>query len=232
MSVLESVAALIVSGTMLVTNTLNTVCPQNDPEGLLLVNRSWRISEKYIPFTRQADVPGQVRRLQPHVADALEEMYAAAKKECGVTLVSVSGYRPYDKQQRIYRNKLKRVRGNVEAADAFVARPGTSEHQTGLTMDVGQRSLSSDKNLSGAFGDSRGGIWLKDNCWRFGFIIRYQDGWEDITGYSPEPWHIRYVGPEAAKKLHENNMPLEEFLLLERSAAMLSLLSENQESGE
>ena len=120
----------------------------------------------------------------------------------------------------------------MEAADAFVARPGTSEHQTGLTMDVGQRSLSSDKNLSGAFGDSRGGIWLKDNCWRFGFIIRYQDGWEDITGYSPEPWHIRYVGPEAAKKLHENNMPLEEFLLLERSAAMLSLLSENQESGE
>ncbi len=232
MSILESVAALIVSGTMLVTNTLNTACPQNDPEGLLLVNRSWRISEDFIPPTRQANVPGQVRRLQPHVADALEEMYAAAKKECSVTLVSVSGYRPYDKQERIYRNKLKRVRGDVEAADAYVARPGTSEHQTGLTMDVGMRSLSSDKNLSGAFGDSRGGIWLRDNCWRFGFIIRYQEGWEEITGYSPEPWHIRYVGLEAAEKLHENNMPLEEFLLLQRTAVMLELLSQNQESGE
>jgi LAS superfamily LD-carboxypeptidase LdcB len=99
-------------------------------------------------------------------------------------------------------------------------------------MDVGMRSLSSDKNLSGAFGDSRGGIWLRDNCWRFGFVIRYQEGWEEITGYSPEPWHIRYVGLEAAEKLHENNMPLEEFLLLERTAVMLELLSQNQESGE
>ena len=168
----------------------------------------------------------------PHVADALEAMYAAAKAEAGVTLVSVSGYRAYDKQERIYKSKLKRVRGDVEAANAYVALPGTSEHQTGLTMDVGQKNLSSDKNLSGSFGDSKGGIWLRDNCWRFGFIIRYQEGWEDITGYAYEPWHVRYVGMEVAQRLHENNMPLEEFLMIERTAIMLSLISQGQGSGE
>ena len=231
-SVLESVMTLILSGTMLVTGTLDKACPQNDPQGLLLVNRSWRISADYVPETRQANVPGQVRRLQPHVAEALEAMYAAAKVEAGVTLVSVSGYREYDKQVRIYKNKLKSVRGNVEAANAYVALPGTSEHQTGLTMDVGQKSLSSDKNLSGSFGGSKGGIWLRDNCWRFGFIIRYQEGWEDITGYSYEPWHVRYVGIETAKRLHEKNMPLEEFLQMERTAIMLELIAQGQESEE
>ncbi len=232
MSVLERVASLIVTGSMLVSGALDTACPQNDPEGLLLVNRSWRISSEYVPEVRQANVPGQVRRLMPHVADALEAMYAAAKAEAGVTLVSVSGYRAYDKQDRIYKSKLKRVRGDVEAANAYVALPGTSEHQTGLTMDVGQKNLSSDKNLSGSFGDSKGGIWLRDNCWRFGFIIRYQEGWEDITGYAYEPWHVRYVGMEVAQRLHENNMPLEEFLMIERTAIMLSLISQGQGSGE
>ena len=99
-------------------------------------------------------------------------------------------------------------------------------------MDVGQKNLSSDKNLSGSFGDSKGGIWLRDNCWRFGFIIRYQAGWEDITGYAYEPWHVRYVGMEVAQRLHENNMPLEEFLMIERTAIMLSLISQGQGSGE
>ena len=118
MSVLERVASLIVTGSMLVSGALDTACPQNDPEGLLLVNRSWRISSEYVPEVRQANVPGQVRRLMPHVADALEAMYAAAKAEAGVTLVSVSGYRAYDKQERIYKSKLKRVRGDVEATNA------------------------------------------------------------------------------------------------------------------
>ena len=232
MSFLESIATLLVSGTLLVSNTLTTACPQHDPNGLLLVNRSWRISGEYVPELRLAKVQGQVKRLQPHVADALEAMYAAAKQEAGVTLVSVSGYRAYDKQERIYRNKLKSVHGDVEKANEYVAPPGTSEHQTGLTMDVGQKSLSSDKNLSGAFGDSRGGIWLRDNCWRFGFIIRYQEGWEEITGYESEPWHVRYVGPEVAARLHENSMPLEDFLRIERTAVMVELLTQNQGNEE
>ena len=224
MSVLGSLATLLVSGTLLVTQTLKTVAPQNDPDGLFLVSRAWPISGDYVPETRLANVSGQVKRLRPHVADALEAMFKAAKQEAKVTLMSVSGYRPYDKQERIYQAKLRRVRGDVEAANAYVALPGTSEHQTGLTMDVGQKSLSSDQNLSGSFGNSRGGQWLKENCWRFGFIVRYQEGWEAVTGYSAEPWHVRYVGLEAAEKLHENEMPLEDFLKIERVAIMMDLL--------
>ena len=227
MSFFQQAAGLLLAGAMMVNQTLMEVAPQNDPDGLLLlVNREWRLSEAYVPPLRQANVPGQVRRLRPEVASALEEMYAAAKAEAKVTLVSVSGYREYDKQVRIYRAKLKRVKGDVEAANAYVAPPGTSEHQTGLTMDVGQKSLSSDENLSGTFGGSRGGLWLRDNCWRFGFIIRYKEAWESITGYSAEPWHIRYVGKENAEKLHVRDMPLEELIKLERVSVMLSLLTD------
>ena len=226
-SVLQSLASLFAAGVMMVNTTLMTAAPQNDPEHyLLLVNRQWRMSSDYVPPLRQANVQGQVRRLRPEVATALENMYRACKEETGATLVSVSGYREYAKQERIYKAKLKRVRGDTKAANAFVALPGTSEHQTGLTMDVGQKSLSSDENLSGTFGGSRGGKWLKENCWRFGFIIRYQEGWEQITGYSPEPWHVRYVGSEHAKRIHEKEMPLEEYLKLVRVSEMIRLLEE------
>ncbi len=225
MSFVQSMAGLLLSASLLMQQTLMTLSPQNDPDGLLLVNREWKISSEYYPLVREANVQGQVKRLRPEVAAALEEMFKAAKAEARVTLVSVSGYREYDKQERIYKAKLKRVRGDVEAANAYVAPPGTSEHQTGLTMDVGMKKLSSDQNLSASFGGSTGGIWLRENCWRFGFVIRYQEGWEEITGYSPEPWHIRYVGKEYAEKLHENNMPLEVFLQLLREDTLLRLLA-------
>ncbi len=229
MSFLQSMASLLVSCGLLMQQTLMELSPQNDPNGLLLVNREWRISSEYYPQVRQAQVSGQVRRLRPEAASALEEMYKAAKEEAGVTLVSVSGYREYDKQERIYRAKLKRVKGDVEAANAYVALPGASEHQTGLAMDVGQRSLSSDQNLSGSFGDSRGGKWLRENCWRFGFIIRYQEGWEEITGYESEPWHVRYVGKTYAEMMHENNVPLEVFVQLLREDTLMKLLTEEGE---
>ena len=231
MSLLGDIVSVTLAGMMLLNQGIMTITPQHDADSpLFLVNREWRISGNYIPELRLANVPGQVKRLRPEVADALEAMYAACKAETKVTLVSVSGYREYDKQERIYAAKLKRVKGDVEAANAYVALPGASEHQTGLSMDVGQASLSSDENLSGTFGGSKGGKWLKENCWRFGFIIRYQEGWEAITGYSAEPWHVRYVGVENAAKIHANEMPLEEFLVLERKAIMLDLMEDSGDS--
>lgn len=221
-SALQGLLSLLAAGTMMVSAPLNAAAPQNDIDGLLfLANREWRLHEDYIPRNlRESQVPGQVRRLRDDAAAALEEMYQAAKDEAKITLKSVSGYRSYDKQMNIYKNKLERV-GSKSKADEYVARPGASEHQLGMAMDVGQK----DKvNLNAAFGSTKGGKWIRENCWRYGFIIRYDEGWEDITGYEYEPWHVRYVGKELAEKIHEQNVPLETYLLLLREETLLGII--------
>ena len=143
MSYLAQFASLLCAGTMMVTSSLQTIAPQRDIDGsLFLVNRTYRISEDYVPQVVQADVSGSLRSMRPEAAAALEEMFAACKEEAGVTLVTVSGYRSYQKQKNIYNNKLKSVGGSEEKADEYVARPGASEHQLGMAMDVGQRNSS------------------------------------------------------------------------------------------
>ncbi|MBR6028607.1 MAG: M15 family metallopeptidase [Clostridia bacterium] len=232
MSLPQTIASLLTAGSLLLTGALDAAAPHNSNTELMLVNRDWRISSEFYPEVRLTNVPGQVRQLQDVSATAMEALFAAAKEEAGVTLISVSGYRTYAKQQTIYSNKLKRVGGSVERADLTVARPGASEHQTGLAMDIGQRS-SNSTHLSTAFGKAKGGIWVKENCWRFGFIVRYPDGEEahQITGYTYEPWHLRYIGLEAAKKMHDSGETiLERFLLTERAERLLSLVSDGSAS--
>ena len=92
----------------------------------------------------------------------------------------------------------------------LVAYPGQSEHQTGLAMDVSSQSVGF--TLEEDFGQAKEGIWLKDNAHKFGFIIRYGKDNTHITGYSYEPWHIRYVGKDVANEIYEKNITLEEFL--------------------
>lgn len=205
----------------MISAPLDAAAPQHDIDGtLFLINRQWRVSKNYIPGRmRQAEVPGQVRTLREEAAAALEEMYAACKED-KITLTSVSGYRSYSKQSTIYSNKLKRV-GTKAKADEYVARPGASEHQLGLAMDVGQKGKT---NLSEAFAKYGGGKWIRENCWKYGFILRYDEGWEDITGYNFEPWHIRYVGKEMAAAIHEKNIPFESFMLLLREEQLLDII--------
>ena len=117
---------------------------------------------------------------------------------------------------------LVTVGGSEEKADEYVARPGASEHQLGMAMDVGQRNSSA--GLTSSFADTKGGAWIAENCWRFGFILRYQEGWEDITGYSYEPWHVRYVGLEHAQAMHEANVPMETYMEDLREQVMIDLL--------
>ncbi len=220
--------ALVTAASLLVSEPVSLVTPQNNPDDLLLANREWPISGDYTPEVRVSNVPGQVRKLRDEAATALEAMFAVCKQETGAQLVSVSGYRDYDKQERIYARKLKSVRGSVEKADEYVARPGTSEHQTGLSMDVGQRGVND--SLVSSFGTSAGGVWLRENCWRFGFILRYDEGWEEITGYAYEPWHVRYVGPAHAAAIHEDPQPLEQYLLtVRRDRFMAALGMEDEE---
>ena len=221
-NVLEQLLSLAAAGSMMISNSLLAAAPQNDVDGLLfLQNRQWRVSRYFEPATLKANVPGQLQDMRADAAAALEEMFAACKAEIGVTLKAVSGYRSYQRQATIYQNKLDRVK-TKEKADQFVARPGASEHQLALAMDVGQKS--DDVNLTSSFGRTRGGKWVAENCWRFGFILRYQEGWEDVTGYEYEPWHVRYVGKEMAEAIHENEMPLESFLLLLREERLMDLV--------
>ncbi len=211
MTSIAKMLSLLAAASMAVSGAMNAAAPQHDPDGLLfLVNRQHMVSMAFEPDDLEmSDVPGQVRRMRPAAAAALKEMFDACKEETGCQLLSISGFRSYAKQEGIYRRKLRSVKGDTEKAQEYVAPPGASEHQTGLAMDIGQKNKI---HLETSFRDMVGGIWCRENCWRFGFILRYNEGWEEITGYSYEPWHFRYVGKEFAKQIHDANVPLETWL--------------------
>ncbi len=177
---------------------------------LYLVNRTYRLTAHYQPDDL---VRPEVRRLSSEImmrreaAEKLEELFEAAAQE-GLRLVAVSGYRSYETQRIIYQRKIKST-GSVAKAERLVAPPGASEHQLGLAMDIGRRS---NTNLNMAFGRSREGEWVARHAHEYGFIIRYQDRWTDITGYADEPWHLRYVGVEHATVIHTMDIPLETYV--------------------
>ncbi|RQP09286.1 MAG: hypothetical protein EAS51_12030 [Microbacteriaceae bacterium] len=125
----------------------------------------------------------------------------------GITLRIGSAYRSYADQEAIY-NRFVRNEG-VAGADTHSARPGNSEHQTGLALDLDD---GTGCNLSTCFKDKPGGIWLAANAWKYGFILRYGDGWQHIVGYRFEPWHYRYVGVDVATDMHDKGIKtLEEY---------------------
>ncbi len=140
-------------------------------------------------------------------AKQMEKMFAAAKKE-GVTLNAVSGFRSGERQKVLYNNYV--ARDGKAAADQYSARPGHSEHQTGLTFDI---SAPSDGNgLTAALGDTKEGKWIANNAAKYGFIVRYDRGFQSRTGYTYEPWHIRYVGVDVATQIKNNGQTLEEYM--------------------
>ena len=222
MTKLTKLISLMVAASTMVSGAIYKAAPQNDINGkLFLVNREWMISEAYEPpDLEMSDVPGQVRRMRVEAAEALKEMFDACKEETGKQLISISGYRSYDRQNGIYKHKLRSVKGNVAKAQEYVAPPGASEHQLGVAMDVGQKHKI---HLETSFKDTEGGKWCRENCWRFGFILRYDETWEEVTGYKYEPWHFRYVGKEYAKEIHEANVPLETWLIEHRLKVLKEL---------
>jgi len=204
---LQKVVSIVMLSAALLDGGMKTALPDKDIDGnVFLVNRQHAISRYYVPSTRKVNGPGMSQTMRDDAAKALEEMFAAAKED-GVQLSIVSGYRSYSKQSTIYSRK-KASYGQKEA-DKVSARPGTSEHQLGLAMDVAKRGST---QLNMAFGKTEEGQWISANAHRFGFIVRYLEGYEDVTGYSYEPWHVRYVGPEHAASLYESGLPMEIYM--------------------
>ena len=226
MPVLTKLISVLAAGTMLISGTIFEAAPQHDADGLLfLVNRQYTLSAGYTPDDLEmSDVPGQVRRMRPAAAEALREMFKACKEETKCQLISISGFRSYEKQAGIYAHKLRTVKNDVAKAQEYVAPPGASEHQTGLAMDIGQKHKVT---LEVSFRDTEGGKWCRENCWRFGFILRYGEEWEEITGYKYEPWHFRYVGKEYAKEIHEANIPFETWMIQYRIRLLKELFGES-----
>lgn len=186
----------------------------NPHEILALVNKENALPEGFEPLNL---VVPEVRfpfedflpkkQMRQVAATAMEDMFKAAD-EAGLELFAQSGYRSYDRQDAIFAANVQEH--GEKAANNFSARPGESEHQTGLTMDV----TSEDVNfqLTTDFGETDEGKWLKQNAADYGFIIRYPKDKEAITQYQYEPWHLRYVGQKAATDIMEEGITLEEYL--------------------
>jgi len=204
---LEKVISIVALSAMLLDSSMKTTLPDKHIDGnVFLVNRQHAISRYYAPLTRKVNGPGMSQTMREDAAAALEEMFAAAKED-GINLSIVSGYRSYSKQSSIYSRK-KSSQGQ-EAADRVSARPGTSEHQLGLAMDLAKKGSS---QLNTSFGKTKEGQWVSANAHRFGFIVRYLEDYEDVTGYMYEPWHVRYVGVEHAAELYESGLPMEMYM--------------------
>ena len=185
---------------------------------LILVNKTYTLSKDYWPddmVTIDRFVQGvgsdDTHKMRKVAADALNEMFDAALND-GIELRLRTGFRSYNYQTSLYNSYVKN-HGQAEA-DTYSARPGNSEHQTGLACDLGGKSQGFV--LSTKFGETPEGKWVAEHAHEYGFIIRYIDGTSSkpgqYTGYIYEAWHIRYIGIEHATRVKELGITLEEYL--------------------
>jgi D-alanyl-D-alanine carboxypeptidase len=189
-----------------------------DDEYLILLNKTHPVGDDYYPDDMvevERIVSGvgtkETHQLRQAAADALNAMFDAAAED-GLELRMRTGFRSYDYQKKLFSDYASR--NGEEKANTFSARPGQSEHQSGLACDLAGKS--SGFALTYDFGDTKEGQWVAEHAHEYGFIIRYIDGTRSsagpITGYVFEPWHVRYVGVEHASAIHEQGVTLEEYL--------------------
>lgn len=174
----------------------------------ILVNKKNDLPEDYEPSDLILPDVSTTKKLYVREvihADLLE-MFSDAEKE-NIYLSITSGYRSYQYQKTLFNNYV--ARDGVEAASRYSARPGQSEHQTGLALDIAAQNGKC--TLSTCFKDTDEGKWLNENAWKYGFVLRYPVGKEQITGYMFEPWHFRYVGKKESEKIFESGLTVEEY---------------------
>ena len=185
-----------------------------DPENtLILIKKGFILPKDYEPKDLvEPNIPiapdTENRKLRKETAEALEEMYQDALKQ-NYHLVLNSGYRSYESQTKIYNEYFKKY--DAVTAAGLVAKPGSSEHQLGLGIDLTSQSVIDKKRL--VFGDSEEYKWVIKNAYKYGFILRYPKNKSSLTGTANEPWHFRYVGKEAAKIIYDNDWTLEDYIL-------------------
>ncbi len=177
----------------------------NDPQSIWIIVNKQRSFDP-ITYTPQDLVSvGNGQQMRQEAANALTKMFKAASAE-NLTLQPMSGYRSYQTQQVVYAREVETYGQTV--ADTQSAKPGHSEHQTGLSIDIGGGGCG----IEDCFGNTAEGKWVAANAYKFGFIVRYPESKDQITGYRYEPWHIRYVGKELASEMKKTNVQtLEEF---------------------
>ena len=194
-----------------------TIDPESDPRFtstdsvLVFANKKHKLPDGYVPgdlvslsvSTAYGDV-----QMRQEAADAIANMFNAANAE-GIYPVVTTAYRGEDFQRQLYDNYVNR--DGQEAADTYSSRPGYSDHQTGLAADISW--ASNGYNLNRDFENTAEGQWLAQHAHEYGFVMRYPDGKQDITGYMYEPWHFRYIGVEEATALYNTdpNMTMEEY---------------------
>jgi len=195
------------------TSNVSRENSDDDPTITALVNKEHSLEDNYAPDDLvTVDVPTvlenpEVNQLREVAADALKDMFNEAK-ESGIYLHARSGYRSYETQVQLFQNYVEQH--GEEAANRYSAKPGQSEHQTGLVMDVTSESMNFQ--LDESFDETKEGKWLRDHAHEYGFIIRYPKDGEDMTGYMYEPWHIRYLGIDMATNVYESGLTYEQYL--------------------
>ena len=175
---------------------------------LMLVNKYYHLSEDYTPSdlvsVSNRYYYGENHQIRSMVYDAFIDMWNEAYKE-GIYLIINSSYRTYAEQQQVY-DSYKDSRGTTYA-DSIAARPGYSEHQTGLSIDIFSTEYTTTSNFKG----SPAHEWLVNRAYQYGFIQRYEEDTEELTGFAEEAWHWRYVGVEVATYLHEHDITFDEY---------------------
>ncbi|MGE4275596.1 MAG: M15 family metallopeptidase [Lawsonibacter sp.] len=171
-------------------------------DSLILVNKYHALPQDYIPELVLLDPAYGIGSLTPETAAAFVRMADAARLD-GISLVSVSAYRSYSTQLALYQRYVAQF--GQSAAETFSAQAGYSEHQTGLALDINSASFSTHFETTAEF------AWLQEHCTEFGFLLRYPQGKEAITGYSFEPWHYRYVGVDVARICTDQGLTYEEY---------------------
>ncbi len=179
----------------------------SDPDNLLvLVNKYNHLPKNYKPEDL-VYAPGAYGNKVPFrkvIRDDFEELQKKAKEDINIELMPTTAFRDESFQTTLYNNYV--ASDGKEKADTYSARPGYSEHQTGLAIDLKNMALSNTRLTDDDY------KWLEDNSYKYGFIIRFPKDKENITGYQFENWHIRYVGKDNAKIIHDNNLTLEEYI--------------------
>ncbi len=179
-------------------------------DGVLVANKTYSLPESYNPGDLLSECEEAFNKMQSDCASQ------------GLTIWNASGFRSYSLQESLYNRYCNR--DGKEAADRYSARPGYSEHQSGLAIDLNE--------ITSAFADTKEGKWIAENCYKYGFILRYPKEKEAQTGYMYEPWHIRYVGIDTATAIYNSGLCLEEYYGITSVYANTEEVTEAEEEEE